>query len=157
MSEKTKPETPAPEEERLHPILTNEEVRKAKEKARAKIEAASRAAAMKAIEDQEVERLRVEEGMVTGAGVKDEIVNLLIELAPFADRIIFNQKVYLHARTYPVPRHVADSLREVCWRTKVHEHDTKDENLFTFYGKQKDTLLSPAGIKDRPHLPGRPA
>lgn len=145
MAEKQKPE------ERLHPILSNEEVLEARAKARASIEAEQKKRALKTVQDEEVQRLKREEGLVSGDKVKDEMVSITIDVAPYTDRIIMNfRDTYLHGRTYTVPRHVADAIRDIMWQTKKHEHDTKDENLYTFYGKQRSTTLSPAGIKNAP-------
>jgi hypothetical protein len=135
-------------EDRLHPILSNAEVEAAKEKARKKIEADRRNEAMKAVEASEIERLKTEEGLVTGTSVNDEIVSVTIDLAEYADRITVNNTVYYHGHTYQVPRHVANSLAETCARAGRHQEleiDGKSLSQHSF--KKRDTVISPRGSK----------
>ena len=128
--------------EKKHPILTEEQVEKARLNARKRIEKQRLEAAMKQAEEEEVQRLAREEGFTTGIDAKDEIVDVVIDLAPYSDRIIIDGVQYMHARTYSMPRHKADSIREICYRTKMHEHDIKDENLQTFYGRKYQTQVN---------------
>lgn len=133
----------APTDERLHPILTNEEVAKAKASARDKVQAEQRKAALKQVEAEETVRLRREEGLTTGIGVKDEIVSLTIDLPPFAAclRVDFDREFH-HGHTYQVPRHVADSLREMMDREWKHEDEVKGRSLSEHYGAARNVKLN---------------
>lgn len=110
-------------EERLHPILSNEQVMEARAKARKAIEAQRVAAAMKAEEEKETRRLSREEGLTTGVGYLEEIVHVAIDLPRSSPHISLNggTRVYWHGQGYDVPRHIANSLAETmyrCWRAE---------------------------------------
>ena len=113
------------DEPRLHSILTNEEVEEAKQKARDTIMAKRRLAAKKALIEAETARLEREEGLVTGDGPKDEMVTLHLDLAEHSDRIILSGTTYFHGSIYTVPRHVADTLRDI--QARGHEHQNQVE------------------------------
>lgn len=125
-------------EERLHPILTNEQVLEARAKARKAIEAQRVAAAMKAEEAKETDRLRNEEGFTSGVDYLDELVSITIDLPRSAPYIMVNGprgSIYWHGVTYPaVPRHVANSLSETMFRLRRAEEQadgkTTDEMLY---------------------------
>ena len=68
-------------EERLHPILSNDEFRAAQAAARKALDDERKKAARKAVLETETQRLREEEGMVAG-GAKDERVRIALDLAP---------------------------------------------------------------------------
>lgn len=99
-------------EKRLHPLLSNDEVLAARDKARKKIEDEQKAFALAAIEKAELTRLREEEFVVVG-GVEDELVHITIDLPEFGGALYTNMKPYYHGHTYTVARHVA---RDLCWR-----------------------------------------
>lgn len=132
-------------EERLHPILSNEDVLKARAKARARIDEDRRAAAMADIEAREVSRLRREEGLTSGIGVMDEIVNVTIDLPPFADRISINGPLgyhYWHGKSYDVPRHVANDLSWQMMTMRRHEDQTEGRSLVQTYQRKRDTSIN---------------
>lgn len=130
------------EEIRLHSVLSNAEVLAARAKARKKVEAERKAKMLEAIEEEETKRLRREEGLTTGVGSKDEIVNVTIDLAPFSPRITVNFDHYEHGHTYPVPRHVADTLAEQMARTWQHEDEVKGRSLREHYGTARNAKIS---------------
>ena len=134
------------EEVRLHPILSNEDVRAAQAKALKKVEDERRTAAMKAVEDLETERLRVEEGLTTGVREMDELVSVTIDLAPYAPSIVINNgtggNVYWQGRTYTVPRHVADSLAEMMSRSWKHEDQVDGKSIAQAYGRKRETVIN---------------
>ena len=143
---KTKPDA----EERLHPVLSNAEVEEIRLEARAKLEKERQAAARKALLQEETERLRMEEGLVTG-GEADEMVDITIVLAQHSDRLLVNMRPYWHGHTYRVPRHVANSFREMMYRGERHENEIRGNSLATFYQKNRDTTLSPVkGVRNSP-------
>lgn len=130
-----KVEEPKPEHF-YHPVLTNALYLEAQGKARKRLEAERTKAAMKFVEDQETDRLRLEEGLVVG-GIADEMVNIIVDLAEYADRIVINHKPYFHGRTYAVPRHVADSMREIMFNTFRHQNDIDGKSIRAMAGKHK--------------------
>lgn len=136
---------------RLHPILSNEEVEEAKAEARKMIEAAQVKAAKKKIIDDETQRLRNEEGMVTGDGVKDQMVRISLDLAPHSPFIVLNHRPYYHAQTYTVPRHVAETLREIQQRGWRHQDEIDGKSLAQHYQRAHATGLSPVkGVTNAP-------
>lgn len=140
-----KPARKAKEEVRLHPILSNDEYRQAQAKAKSKVEADRKKAAMAAVEAEETQRLRVEEGMTTGIGVCDEIVGVTIDLPPFGTRISINGthgNHYWHGVTYDVPRHVADTLVEMMGRMRQHEDQVEGRSMIQHYSRKHDTAIN---------------
>lgn len=125
-------------EERLHPILSNEKVLELRKKARGQIMAEKVKAAEADFLLEEKARLAREEGLVTGNAVKDEPVTISLDLAEHSDRITLNGVPYWHGMTYTVPRHVADTLREM--QSRGHDHQRQVE------GKPHADLFR------RPHL-----
>ncbi len=128
---------------RLHPILSNEEVLAAKASARSKVQAERRKAAMAAVEEEETRRLRREEGLTTGVGAKDDIVNITIDLPPFAPDLKVNfDQIFTHGVTYPVPRHQADTLAEMMSRAWLHEDEVKGRSKAEHYGIARHAKMS---------------
>lgn len=130
-----------PENVRLHPILTNEEVEAARKKALEKIQAERRKAALRQVEEEETERLRRVEGMTSGVTVEDEIVSILIDVPDWVPWVAVNGAPYWAGFVYPVPRHVARTINEQmqnAWRT----HDLADGKSTTqqFQRKRHTTV-----------------
>lgn len=143
----------ADDEVRLHPILTNAEVEEAKAEAKEKVLEAQRKAAKKKIVDDEMQRLRTEEGLVTGDGTKDQMVRISLDLAPHSPFIVLNHRPYYHAQTYPVPRHVAETLREIQQRGWRHQDEIDGKTLSEHYQRARSTGLSPVkGVTNAPQL-----
>ncbi|HEY1858664.1 hypothetical protein [Acidocella sp.] len=158
MTEK-KPDAPKPEtkieaaaEERLHPILTNDEVRAAQAKARKKIDDERRKLAAKMVEEQETRRLQEEENLRPDDDPGGEMVTIQIDLAPYASFGTTNGKglpgMSLDGRRFwqgqivTVKRRVADSIRDIMYRTWQHEHSLKGEPLIQFYQSQRLTEVN---------------
>lgn len=134
-------------EERLHPILTNDEVMAARMLARKSIDAERRAAAMKAIEAEETDRLRYEDGLTTGIGVQDELLDITIDLPPFTPCIMINHGrgggVFWHGKTYhAVPRHIVDTLREQQWRAWRHEDAIDGKSITERLRIPRNTMIN---------------
>lgn len=132
-------------EERLHPILSNAEVRAAQARAKDNVLAERKAAAMEDIERRETERLRIEEGLTTGSEQKDEIVNFTVDLPLYADKLLINGplgKAYWHGHTYAVPRHIADTLAEMTFRAWRHEDQTEGRSIAQAYQRKRDTAIN---------------
>lgn len=117
------------EEERLHPILANDEFRAAQAEARAKVEKEKKANAKKDIIARETDRLRREEGLTTGAAEKDAIKHILIDLPPFAPNLRINGFEYTAGSGYDVPAHVYDTLKEMMFRAWRHEDQVEGKSV----------------------------
>jgi len=104
-------------------LLSEKDIATAKARARKKLDDQLRAAEMARIEEEETFRLLREEGKRTGIADKDEIVNITIDLPEFAPNLLINMEPYWHGYTYSVPRHVADSLREMMQRLWGHQQE----------------------------------
>lgn len=112
-----------------HPILSVEDQRKAKAEARAAVEEERRKAALKSFLEKEKQRLKTEEGLTTHDAVKDEIVEVLMDLPEFATHIAINGAPYYHGHAYKIPRHVADTLREQQARMWDHQREIEGKSL----------------------------
>ena len=141
-------------EERLHPVLSNEEVLAARAKARSNIEAQRRKAATTDLIKAEEERLAREEGLVTGDGVKDEMVTVTLDLAEHSARIVLSGTPYYHGHTYTVPRHVGDTLREIQSRGHNHQNDIEGKGLSERMRRPHLTMLNAktAAVTNAPQM-----
>jgi len=124
----------SPEED--GPLFSAKEISEIKAKAKAEILAAKKDALKKDMIAAEKRRLRLEEGLTVGNSHMDEIVNVTIDLAPYAPSILVNGISYWHGKNYPVPRHVAASLQETMFNTWKHQGEIKGESLSEFYAKK---------------------
>lgn len=124
------------DQEPEHPLFTAKELEDIRKQAKQDILSQKKKAAREMLLEEEKARLQREEGFVVGNTHKDEIVTLTIDLAPYADRILVNGASYYHARTYTVPRHVADSLKDTMFRTWQHQKEIKGESLTEFYAQK---------------------
>lgn len=136
MADKEKPTDELWEGGEDTPILSEKEIAAIKAEAKAKILAERKSAEKKKILEQETQRLKNEEGLVTGDSYKDEIVSITVDLAPFSPSININGRPYWHGRTYNVARHVADSLREQMYRTWQHQNEIDGKSLNEFYARK---------------------
>ena len=133
-------------ERQLHPILSNKRLAEAKAAARKQLEEDRAKAAYASAYKEELQRLKIEEGLVVG-GTRDEMVEVVIELVePHVNScLLVNFKAYWHGRTYTVPRHVADSLREQMWRLSAYtSKEIKGEKRVEFYRTQRAPVLKPS-------------
>lgn len=134
-----------------HNILKPSEVLAAREAASKKIEAERRKAAMKAVEETESRRLQDVEGFTTGITTNDELVDITLDLAPFCAQLVVNMKPYFHGHTYRVPRHVANSLREMMQRGWKHQDEIDGKSLTEQFQRPRLTVLSPVrGVFNAP-------
>jgi len=134
---------------RLHPILSNEEVLEARAKARSKIDAERRKAAMREVEERETHRLKTEEGLTSGITGEDELVNFSVNLPSWAPWIAVNGEPYWHGHTYPVPRHVARSLAEQSQRSWWADDQTEGKSIAQqLQGKHRSVINGRTGAID---------
>lgn len=143
------PNSPHPD----HPLLTYGEVAEVRAKARAEILAKQKASAKASLLKSETARLAAEEGLITGSSIKDEVVNITLDLAEHSDKLVINFQPYYHGFTYTVPRHVADSLAEMQMRGWRHQDEIDGKDLTQHYQRARHTILSP--VKGNSNVPQR--
>lgn len=127
-------------EDRIKSVLSDDEIEAVKKEARKSIEKDKKDHARKRLLAEEIAKLRVAEGV---GGVEDDMVNILIDTAIFANSITLDGKKYWHGATYTVPRHVARSLSDIMFRGKRHQAvDVKGEKLAEFYRSPRQTVIN---------------
>ncbi len=128
-------------------ILSPAEISKIKDEARASILKAKKEDARRKLLASETQRLRNEEGLTTGNGNLDEIVNITIDLPLFAPHVCINSHAYWHAQTYSVPRHVADTLRSQMFNSWKHQSEIDGKSKNAFYAeKHIAEMFRPANL-----------
>jgi acyl-CoA thioesterase len=53
----------------------------------------------------------------------EEMRSITVDLAEFTDRITIDGVIYVHGQTYMVPKRKYDVIKEVMYRTQLHEHE----------------------------------
>lgn len=78
-------------------------------------------------------------------GVEEPMVEVTIDLAPYADHIRIDNVVFMQGMTYTVRASVAAVMSEIMQRTWAHqsEIDGKSEN---FYRRARATQITPHGV-----------
>lgn len=137
-------------EVRLHPVLSNVEFRAAEAKALARIDKEDKAAAMKAVEEEMIEKIRGKKGMLTGNAIMDEMVEIHLDLAEFAADIRINGVIYPHGGTFTVPRHVANTMREIQSRGHIHQNELDGKGIADRYRLPYNTLIDKRGVHNAP-------
>ena len=130
------------EEARLHPLLTNAEFRAAEKKAKDRLLKEQKTAAMAAVEKETLEAIRGREGLVTGDAAKDELIDVHLDLYEGADHIMLSGVRYDHGRTRRVPRHIADTLREIAARGHNHQTELDGKGIAGRQTRQGNTTLN---------------
>ena len=102
-------------------ILTTAEIKAAMAVAKSRTEKALKDAETERLIEQEMARLRREEGKRTGVADMDELVGVYIDLPEFCGSLRINGETYHHGYTYKVPRHMANSMREQMQRAYFHQ------------------------------------
>src|ERR1700749_917565 len=124
------------------PILSDEDIAEAKAKAKAKVEAALKKAALDEVIAKEEFRLQRLAGARTGKADMDEIVDVSIDLPEFCPDIRINGVIYQVGQSYPVPRHVANGLREIMQRTYQHQMTLDGKDMAEQYRRNNPVKLS---------------
>jgi hypothetical protein len=132
--------------EEAHPILTAEEIAEIRAEARKKVEAERRSAARAEMLEREINAARRAAGLTTG-GPNDEMVNITLDLAEHSEDIKLNGCSYRHGGTYRVPRHVAETMREIMYRGWKHQNEVDGKSLSQFYQKARPYVLNMANGK----------
>lgn len=132
-----------------HPILNPEQVAAALAKARKLVEDQRIKAATQALVEAEVDRLKQEEGLVTGIEAKDEMVTITLDLAEHSDKITLSGRPYWHGHTYTVPRHIADTLRDIQFKGHRHQLDIEGKDPTMAYRRTREELGIPTLLSMR--------
>lgn len=95
-----------------------------------------------AAEAQLLEQFKLEERQA--GGLEEEIEEIFIDLAPYADRLMLDGVVYFNGRTVRVRKGQADVMREMIQATWRHQSvvDGKPED---FYRKSRAQRVIPLG------------
>ena len=120
-------------------IVKPERIEALRAKAKAQVEKEKQLAA----EAQLLEQFEKEERQA--GGLDEEKVEISIDLAPYADRIMLDGVVYFQGRTYTVRSSVAEVMREMTQASWKHQSivDGKPED---FYRKGRGQGVTPAGV-----------
>jgi hypothetical protein len=132
----------AEEEDFSHPILSPDEVKAARQKARDRVAALSKKNAMDALVAQEMMKLQGASGLHTGDPVRDELVTVSLDLAEHSDGITLNNDKFFHGHTYTVPRHVADTLRDIQQRGQHHQSELDGKPIADRFRRPQMVVIS---------------
>ncbi len=124
------------------PLLSAKEIEEAKAKAAAKVNEAMKKAALDKIVEEETQRLQRLAGKKTGIADMDELVDVMIDLPEFCPDIRINGTIYNHGHEYSLPRHMANSLREIMQRTRRHQDVLDGKSMEETYRASKPVTLS---------------
>lgn len=80
----------------------------------------------------------------TGKQTEEDLESVLINVAPYADRIILDGVHYLANRTYEVPKAVAATMRDSISQTWKHEAQTGGANSYN-----SGSVRNPAHLASR--------
>ena len=80
----------------------------------------------------------------TGKITEEEVENVLIAVAPHADRVTLDGVIYLANRTYDMPIAVARTVRDIIAQTWKHENQTGGANSY-----------NAGSVRNPAHLAGR--
>lgn len=73
---------------------------------------------------------------------EDEIVPIVIDLAPHANAVTLDGRSYFHGAFYELPRRIYDTVRDIAARTWDHEDQTGGANR-DHYRRPRDLKISP--------------
>lgn len=111
-------------------------------KAKARVEARERDRAETAFLDAEEDRLERE----LHPEVHEELQDITIDLAIYADRIVIDGKHYMHGRTYKgLPKSRCDVMRDIMARTYKHHAETHRDPARAFMEAQREISKSGPG------------
>lgn len=138
-----------------HPILTAEELAKARSEAKAKRDKEARKHAYDLAVAEEMDRLDQEAALAEGR-VGDEMVTITLDLPPFADRVALDGRIYMHGMNHTVRRRVADTLMEMAQRAWMHQNREVDgKKLRDFYQRPRASVVNGAGqVTNAPRTSG---
>lgn len=119
-------------------LLTEQEISELSGEIDEEVKAERKEAARKALKEKMRREAKIREGL------SEAQERVTIDLAPYADRLLIDNRAYLQGQTYTVPTSRAAVLREQMQRTWGHqaEIDGKSEN---FYRRTRGQRVIPAG------------
>lgn len=118
-------------------LLTPEEIEAIEAQAVKEIMAdAKKAAKQKLLEQKKDEHRRA-------SGLKEPLVEVDVDLAPYADRILIDNVAYMQGQRYKVPLSRSRVMREIMSRTWLHQ-DEIDGKKRGFYNRARNTTLNGA-------------
>lgn len=119
-------------------ILTPDEIAAVELEAKAEVEQESKDKAKEALKKKLLREAK------QSRGLEEAEESVTVDLAPYCDRILLDNRAFLQGQTYTVRASVAQVMREIMQRTWGHqsEIDGKSEN---FYRKTRGQRVVPAG------------
>ena len=140
-----KPAKAVETEERKHPVLTNAEYDAAVLEAKKRLDDAERKAARERLIADSMDTIRRERNALTGVVDQDEPVKITIDVAEYTDRIILDGEQFFHASTYTVPRHKAQTMNEIMFRSYMHQAQLDGKDPQEAYRRSHAQHVSKAG------------
>ena len=123
--------------------LTPQEIEEAREAARARVMAKRKLQFKDQIAKEEELKLEAELGQIVLSGEKSDLVQITIDLPEFAPHVTLNSRAFWHGQAYRVPRHVYDTLRDVCARAWDHQREIDGKSRAMY--KERGTKISGTG------------
>jgi len=126
-------------------VLTPDDIAELELQAEQEVLADQKAAAKKA----KLAELKVT--MSRKAGVQEPLETVTVDLAPYCDRILIDNRAFLQGQTYTLPVSQVQVIRECIQKSWAHqsEIDGKSEN---FYRKSRAQHVTPGGVVTRSNL-----
>ena len=120
-------------------VLTDEERKALREKAVAKVTARDKLDAEEAYLKAEMDRLEREKH----PEILEEMREVRLNLAPYADRVILDGRTYFHGELYTVPKRVYDVMMDAQQATWRHDAEIKSGNENdAFYRRERNAQLN---------------
>lgn len=114
-------------------LFTPEELADIKRDAEERVNKALREAEKERLIAKYMEERKREEGLRSGKPDLDEEVEIYVDLPEYAACLRVNNVEYWHGYKYTVPRHVANSLREMMQRAQQHQDIADGKDLAAQY------------------------
>lgn len=102
-------------------LLTEEEIAALLTQARDGVLADRKKLAEKVVLAELKEQQRRALGVVTGDEAKDETVWIWVDLPEYTNHVLIDGRAFFHNMDYPVPRHQASYILELCQRAHDHQ------------------------------------
>jgi hypothetical protein len=125
-------------------ILSKEEILKARKEVEVEVSQEAKDRELELLKASERKKIRAR------AHLDEPVESILIDLPDSSLDIKLDGVAYVNGVTYPVRKAVADTMREIMFRSWQHEAEIngKRKNFFT----QRNTILSPSGVRNAPTL-----
>ena len=114
-------------------LFTPEEIAALEREADKRVRDALREAEKERIIAGRIEQRKREEGMRSGKPDLDEQVTITVDLPEYAACLRVNNVQYFHGYSYTVPRHVANTMREMMQRAQQHQDIADGKDLAAQY------------------------